>query len=161
MAIAGGGGGNPEQLLATISDGNGLIIKVYGLEVSGGLQIRLDLVSGQADLRAFYLDMNQFVNASVSGADVTAYKAADEGVTKVGSSDTNMNGTGEKFDLGVELGTAGIGSDNIHSTTFVVQGLNFLNIDNAEFGIRATSVGDGLDGGVKLVGTLDAITLNG
>ena len=58
-----------------------------------------------------------------------------------------MNGTGGSFDAGVEIGTSGIGKDDIGSIKFDVVGtsnLTFADFLNASFGIRVTSVG--LDG---------------
>lgn len=58
-----------------------------------------------------------------------------------------MNGDGNrhKYDVGVEIGTQGIGKDDIQSTVFIVSNPKYeLNVDNfadVEFGVRLTSVG--------------------
>ena len=114
------------------------------------------------DLRAFFLDFQTAETFTIqnfqgyAGYDATgtvistaptATKVATEGVTSVGSTDTNMNGTGGSFDAGVEIGTSGIGKDDIGSIKFDVVGtsnLTFADFLNASFGIRVTSVG--LDG---------------
>ena len=111
------------------------------------------------DLRAFYLD---FANTeSFKIQDYKSYSSYDatgtvisstptsslisaEGVTSVGSKDTNMNGSdGGSFDAGIEIGTQGIGKDDVGSITFTVVGptLEFSDFLNASFGIRITSVG--------------------
>jgi len=55
-----------------------------------------------------------------------------------------MSGGGNihKYDIGVRIGTAGIGVDDIQTTTFIVLGFTSADFTSAEeFGVRLTSVG--------------------
>ena len=149
-------------LVGTVTDGSGMVVNVYATEVSGGVKFDLKVVSGYADLRGFFLD----VGDSTSGVSVVADGKSiigNEQVTSVGKSDNNISGTGENFDLGIEIGTAGIGKDDISQTSFTVKGITLASLDDMAFGIRATSVGDSKadrSDSVKLVGHLDTVTDN-
>jgi hypothetical protein len=141
-------------LIGTVTDGNGLKVEVYATEVSGGVQFTVKVVEGFADLRGFFLD----VGDSTSGLSVDysgASKIGNESVTSAGGKDNNMNGSGETFDVGIEIGTAGIGKDDISEVTFTVQGITLDQLDELSFGVRATSVGESREDSVKLVGTFD------
>ena len=94
-----------------------------------------------------------YMGASTDGNDIT----------KVGSSDNNLNGTGEVFNAGVEIGTSGIGKNDVGSVMFTINGLTLTEIDGLSFGIRATSVGDTLadrSDSVKLIGEFDVPEVN-
>lgn len=141
-----GHGGSPEipegaQVVGTVTDGNGLLIKVYATQVGSDVVFNVKVESGQADLRGFFLD--------------TDSNASNDKVTKVGGSDNNMNGTGQKFDAGYEIGTAGRGKDDIAHAQITVKNLSLSDLDGLDFGIRATSVGTHRDDSVKLVGEFD------
>lgn len=146
-------------LIGTVSGANGLVINVYAIDDgNGGVKITLDVASGYADLRGFFLDWNDMPNSlstdDISGSDVTAAKVAEEGVSKL-SSETNMNGTGEIFDMGVQFGTAGIGKDDIGETSFTIAGISLDDLDGVTFGVRLMSTGINRDGSEKLLGVLD------
>jgi len=82
-------------------------------------------------------------------------KDADEGVTTVGGKDNNMNGTGETFDVGMEIGTAGYMRDDNSEAHFTLQGVALEDLDGLTFGVRATSVGEDRTDAVKLLGEFD------
>ena len=58
------------------------------------------------------------------------------------------------YDFGVELGTQGIGSDDIASATFTLKGLRIEEIYNQAFAVRLTSTDDPLLAGVNREGSL-------
>lgn len=111
-----------------------------------------------ADLRGLFFNISDqsLVNGlSVSGIDVTDSQFAINSVSNLGGG-VNMNGTQTDFDGGVEIGTSGLGQDDIQSTTFILShDLVDLTLDlfeNQNFGIRLTSVGENRTGSSKLVG---------
>jgi hypothetical protein len=162
---ASGGGESPAQdpsippageLIGSVDDGHGLLINVYGDQLDGAVQMTVKVVEGVADLRGFFMDVGDGVaGVDVEGVAQRDYAIADESVTSVGSRDNNMNGTGEQFDVGVEIGSAGIGKDDISQATFTLEGVSLEQLDGLTFGVRATSVGEDRDGGVKLLGEFD------
>jgi hypothetical protein len=161
-ALSGNEGESPAQdpsippagtLIGCVDDGNGLLINIYGEQLDGSVQMTVKVMEGVADLRGFFMD----VGDSVAGVDVEGvaerdYAICDESVTSVGTRDNNMNGTGETFDVGVEIGTAGIGRDDISQATFTLEGVTLEALDGLTFGVRATSVGEDRDDAVKLLG---------
>lgn len=134
-------------LVGTLTDGNGLVINVYATELEGGgYTLSVQVVEGHADLRGFFVDGTTAVSFTMEGTAA----ALDTTLAK----DVNMNGTGETFDAAYEIGTAGIGKDDIQEATFTFLG-ELADIDTLDFGIRATSTGELRDGSVKLVGQFD------
>lgn len=141
-------------LVGTVDDGHGLLINVYAEQTDTSVNMTVKVMEGLADLRGFYMD----VGDSTQGVSVDcdgAYKIGDESVTAVGTRDNNMNGTGEKFDLGMQIGTAGMGRDDISQASFSLQGVSLQDLDGLTFGVRATSVGEDRADAVKLVGEFD------
>jgi hypothetical protein len=171
-----------EVLIGTVTDGNGLVIKIWACESDGNTKFRIDVVEGFADLRGFFFDYTGLGTITVALCGDDAYDqngsvilklddkavtasymgTADDGydITKVGSSDNNLNGTGEVFDAGLEFGTSGIGKDDIGTVTFTINGLTLSEIDGQSFGIRATSVGTSRTDSVKLIGEFDVTGTN-
>lgn len=134
-------------LVGTLTDGNGLVINVYATELEGGgYTLSVQVVEGNADLRGFFVDGTTAVSFTMEGTAA----ALDTTLAK----DVNMNGTGETFDAAYEIGTAGIGKDDIQEATFTFLG-ELADIDTLDFGIRATSTGELRDGSVKLVSQFD------
>ena len=129
-------------------------VSVTITEVNGTLQFQLNVLddTGQiGDLNALFFDLSDDALTSglhVTGQDVTGVNLDANRVVKVDSY-TTMNGEVVKdlgkFDGGVQFGTAGIGSDDIRSTTFVLthdsQNLTLADFSTQDFGIRLTSVG--------------------
>jgi hypothetical protein len=141
--------------IGTVEDGNGLVVNVYAEMLdAGGVQISVQVVEGYADLRGFFMDVGDGTSGITLDFD-GAYKIGDESVTSVGGKDNNVSGTGETFDLGVEIGTAGMGRDDIGEATFTLQGVTLDSLDGLTFAVRATSVGEDRDDAVKLLGEFD------
>jgi hypothetical protein len=141
-------------LIGTVDDGHGLLVNVYANETSAGVDMTVKVMEGVADLRGFYMD----VGDSTQGVTVDydgLYKVANESVTTVGFKDNNMNGTGEQFDVGLQIGTPGMGRDDISQVSFTLDGVTLEQLDGLTFGVRATNVGEDRSDGVKLVGEFD------
>jgi len=138
----------------TSNNGSNLVVGVYAKAVDGGVKFWVQVESGTGDLRGFFLDVG----------------APGGPITRAGSGDNNMNGTGYSFDYGVDIGSSGSSKDYITKATFTLEDLPGMDLssllDGAVFGIRATSVGP-TNTSVKLVGTADlpevtvSITPNG
>ena len=108
-----------------------------------------------ADLRGLFWDVEtsgllaQTSVWSPGSPDVTDSQFSSNGVVDLGGG-ANMSGSitsgGRRFDAGVEIGTQGIGDDDIQSTTFVLRAsgtdLTLDEIGGQRFGVRYTSVGD-------------------
>lgn len=124
----------------TSNNGSNLVVGVYAEAVAGGVKFWVQVESGSGDLRGFFLDVG-----SPGGP-----------ITRAGSGDNNMNGTGYTFDYGVEIGSSGGSKDYSTNATFTLydpEGTNLASLlDGAVFGIRATSVGSN-NTSVKLVET--------
>lgn len=143
-------------LIGSVADGSGLLINVYGEEVDGGVHLTVKVMEGVADLRGFFMDVGDSTEGvSVDGVASQDVKIGDESVTTVGTRDNNMNGTGETFDVGVEIGTAGTGRDDVSQAAFTIDGVTLEDLDGLTFGVRATSVGEERDDAVKLLGEFD------
>lgn len=141
-------------IIGTVDDGHGLHVNVYADQTDTALNMTVKVTEGVADLRGFFMD----VGDSTQGVSVDydgAYKIGDESVTSVGFRDNNMNGTGEKFDVGMQIGTPGIGKDDISQASFSLEGVSLQDLDGLTFGVRATSVGEDRSDAVKLVGVFD------
>ena len=138
----------------TSMNGSPLVVGVYADAVAGGVTFWIQIESGTGDLRGFFLDIG-----TPGGP-----------ITRAGSNDNNMNGTGYSFDYGVAIGTSGAGGDYVTAATFTLNDLPGMTLaallDGATFGVRATSVGSS-GNSVKLIGTADipevtvSITPNG
>lgn len=126
--------------------------------------LRFDLVNQGAqvgDLRGLFFDTNDAAllsTLSVMGSQVTKVASGDDSVVNLGNG-VNMQGV-DAFDFGVAFGTAGIGKDDIQSTSFTLRSsAGALDLDDfagVDFGVRFTSVGDlggSRDGSLKLVGS--------
>lgn len=137
-------------------------------EVNGDLVFDLQLTSDNGtvgDLRALFFDVSDetlLAGLTVSGAQVTDSAFQANSVTDLGQS-ANIQGevveTFDKFDAGVEFGTAGISKDDIRSTQFTLShstmNLTLDLLSQQDFGIRITSVGtEGVtrEGSLKLGG---------
>ena len=125
-----------------------------------------------ADLRGIFMhisDETLLSNITATGADVTDQQYSANNVINLGNG-ANLNGDGtQSFDLGVEIGSSGIGGgDDFQTTMFTLshstETLTIANFifDGTEFGVRATSTGPagGSRGGSsKLVGPPDITTV--
>ncbi|NNF08184.1 MAG: PEP-CTERM sorting domain-containing protein [Candidatus Eisenbacteria bacterium] len=122
------------------------------------IQVTVEVVANPniGDIRGVFFNIDgaipALVSADITGADVTGL-----------GFDTNNLGNGANlnphapFDLGVEIGTQGIGFDDIQTTTFTIADKGVLTAGSfTEIGARLTSVGlDGSsrEGSSKLSGT--------
>lgn len=80
----------------------------------------------------------------VTGLRVTDWDSGNNTVINLGDGATMQGGgNGHIFDVGVEIGTSGIGkNDDIRETSFTVMGITYSDIDFIqEFGVRLTTVG--------------------
>jgi len=133
-------------------------------EEGGDIRVTATVTLGLADLRAVYLDIANDALLSGMSADgewVTDSKFRANGVIDLGQG-SNLHGGGTPCpcDIGVELGTPGIGKDDILSTTFLLHGSGPLSLsDFADqlVGVRVTSTGPdpfSRGGSAKLAGRL-------
>lgn len=135
-----------QALVGSVTDGNGLLINIYATEFAGGYTLSLQVESGWADLRGFFLDGASAISSTLEGS------AAALDTRLAG--DVNMNGTGLTFDSAYEIGSAGIGKDDIQQASFTFSG-SLQDLDGLDFGIRATSVGATRQDSVKLTSTFE------
>jgi len=103
------------------------------------------------DLRGLFFDISDeslIGSLLVSGVPApTQVLQGDDTIISLGG-DANMNGLGGSdggYDVGIELGTAGIGADDIRNYSFVLSSttrdLTIEDFANVDFGARLTSVG--------------------
>ena len=139
---------------------------------SGDIKITVEVITNLSnpntgDLRGLFLDIS---NDSLLGGlsvinapDVTEFDQSGSVVNLGNGANLNGGGAGNSapFDIGFEIGTQGIGSDDIFSTMFTLTH-NSAYLDNSLFagedlGVRATSVGlpGDREGSSKLGGTFD------
>lgn len=125
----------------------------------------LDDTGSIGDLRGLFFDLaddSLTAGMSVSGDDVTDERYKIDGVSSTGGSNNIkgevLNEYG-KFDVGVEFGTQGIGTDDIRSTSFVLShdsaDLSLADLELQDMAVRLMSVGaeDGSrNGSLKLGG---------
>ena len=122
-------------------------------EIDGGVKFTVTETDPNliGDLRGvfFHVDPDTtdvLTGLTVTGMDVTEYQVEKDSVQDLGNG-VNMNGDGNihQYDVGVEIGTQGIGNDDIQSTMFIVSNpdveLDVENFADVEFGVRLTSVG--------------------
>jgi hypothetical protein len=122
--------------------------------LDGTLTFDVSVLGGViGDLRGLFFDVaapNKLAGVSIEGDDVTKHLAGDNQVHTLGK-DANVNGevasASENFDVGIEFGTSGMGTDDIQSTSFVVSGLTIDDLSGQDFALRYTSVG--IEGGAR------------
>ncbi len=171
IGIASAGTASATQLQATASTFAGtplqVSLKVDDAVVPGDLVITLEVAgpaSTVADLRGFFVHVaneSLLSGLSVTGPNVTGSSFLANAVTSVGSGN-NLYGGGSNspFDIGVQLGTPGIGSDDLRKVTFTLShataSLDASFLSGQSFGVRATSVGQDRcrSGSSKLIGVV-------
>jgi hypothetical protein len=143
-------------------------------QADGSLLFDLDVLGDSGtigDLNGLFFDLADDAivsNLTVSGINLTGENIDANSVSKVDGYN-NVNGEivkeDGKFDVGVQFGTAGIGADDIQSTSFTLatkdgSALTIADVLSQDFAVRLTSVGE-LDGArtdsVKISGTSDPI----
>lgn len=100
------------------------------------------------DLRGVFFQLTPFGSgitpADITGAQVSKVYVGENSITKTGPG--NVICPCRPFDVGVEIGTPGIGKDDIQTTTFTMADLGVFTLANfgvedTPFGVRLTSVG--------------------
>ncbi len=148
--------GDPATAQVTFKDG------ADSVGGAGTVTVSINLTGGTiADIRGLFLNVANSTllsGMSVSGADVTDWQFGPaNSVNNLGGGANSNPATG--FDLGVEIGTSGIGSDDIPATTFVLSrpmttltnaDFNAMNSQGLLFALRLMSVGPNRDGSSKL-----------
>ncbi|NNF08185.1 MAG: PEP-CTERM sorting domain-containing protein [Candidatus Eisenbacteria bacterium] len=107
------------------------------------IQVTVEVIPNPniGDIRGVYFNLgmtNPLVRTDIVGADITDF-----------GTDTNNLGAGTNmlpdtpYDLGVEIGTNGIGQDDIQRTVFTINDKGVLTTSSfIEFGVRLSSVGE-------------------
>jgi len=115
---------------------------------SGQILLSVEVIEGVADIRGVFFDMandSLLADLEVTGDWVTSFDASG-GIIKEGGGN-NLNGGGSPCpcDVGVQIGTSGIGRDEIRSTSFVLSHpdmpLSLSLFLEQPIGVRLTSVG--------------------
>ena len=134
------GGANP-AVWVTITEENGVL--AFSIAVSGAYI---------GDLRGFFFDVADerlLGSLAVGGtsAGFTELRQGNDTVTNLGDG-ANMSGlTGSEggYDVGLEIGTAGIGRDDYQTFSFTLSSsarpLTLEDLANVDIGVRLTSVG--------------------
>jgi hypothetical protein len=127
---------------------------------TGQILLSVEVLEGLADIRGVFFDMaddSLLAGLQVTGDWVTSFRSS-RGIIKEGGGN-NLNGGGGPCpcDVGVQIGTPGIGRDEIQSTSLVLSHpdmpLSLSLFFEQAVGVRLTSVGvDGYrrDGSSKL-----------
>jgi hypothetical protein len=117
-------------------------------QVAGGVNVTVTEVDGilDGDIRGVFFHLKDFQKVqNVTGTNVTSYQVGNNAVYDLGGGATMSGGGSQQhlFDIGVEIGTSGVGKgDDIPSTWFIVKGITLADIDfTQEFGVRFTTVG--------------------
>jgi hypothetical protein len=149
--------------ITTPFTGTDSAVRVELSEEGGDIRVTATVTLGLADLRAVYLDIADDAllgGMSASGDFVTGSQFLADGVIDLGhGSNLHGGGTPCPCDIGVELGTPGIGKDDIPSTSFLLHAsvpLSLSEFANQLVGVRITSTGpdpDSRGGSAKLAGT--------
>lgn len=101
------------------------------------------------DLRGLFFDMadESILKSLLVTAASTDIRIGDDSIKDLGDG-SNMNGllgTDKGYDVGIEIGTAGIGKDDIRSYSFTLDStardLSLSDFANVDFAARLTSVG--------------------
>ena len=128
------------------------------------IRLTLSLVDTLADIRGIFFNLDgQFDGFSLTGPDVTAWYAGAFALDQTGidpgslplfgpvTSNMNLEGTGSVFGFSVELGSAGIGKDDIRASELVLSNAFDLQLGQI-MGMRLMSVGETRDDSRKLLG---------
>ncbi len=142
------------------TNGTGTTAQVKLEQVEAGVQVTVDKISPIGDIRGVFFnvaDNAALEGMTVTGDNVTSSSFVADSVNDLGG---GVNVNPDLYDGGVEIGTAGIGTDDIQSTTFILSNAaGDLTIDQflgQDFGLRLTSVGEDRSASSKLAGTAPA-----
>jgi hypothetical protein len=159
-----------DSFMTTLSDlGGDLEFQITFDDAAAGageIQITVEVVAGEADLRGLFLniaDDSLLAGLSASGDDVTNQVFAASSVIDLGRG-ANVQGSGPcPCDIGVAFGSPGMGRDDVQTTAFVLShDTESLALDlfaDQTIVVRATSVGDELsrEDSVKTAGTTSTV----
>lgn len=136
-------------------DGDDAQVEVKIEEVEDGdLKVTLNVLSpALADIRAFFFDLSDnslFNTLTATGDDVTDQE--DDGDVNDLGNGANINGSGQdSFEVGIEIGTQGIGTDDFQMTMFTISSsardLTLADIAGETVAVRLTSVLNGMGEG--------------
>lgn len=173
-AVQSGGGTTADALVIPFTGANSLEAQVTVIEVDGNLVFTVEVFTNGGDIgdiRGLFFDVsdeNLLNGLTASGYDVTDQRFEADSVVNLGNG-VNVNGDVVlnlgAFDAGTELGTQGIGRDDIRATTFQIshasQDLSLDFLMSQDFALRLTSVGDengSRDDSLKLGATAGTVT---
>jgi len=156
------------ELTATPFTGTPTAVHIILDDAIGGgdINVTVTVTEGLGDLRGVFLDVRDDVlfslsNLQATGEFVTGIQTGS--VIDLGNG-ANLHGGGTPCpcDVGILLGTPGIGKDDIQSTSFVLSlstgnPLDLSAFANQAIGVRVTSVGPdsgNREGSAKLSGTI-------
>lgn len=134
---------------------DGLTLTVKAIDLGDGkVEIAITCDEGYCDLNAIYW----------GDGDGTAGEGTMSGFDGKKDSALNMNGSGEAWDAGMKLSSAGLGKDGVNKSTYMTAGetMNAFKInanwdDLNSFGVRATSTSTE-GGSIKGVGSDPVVT---
>lgn len=124
-------------------------------QIDGTISASLKQEAGViGDLRGFFFDVaDESLLGSLAVNAGTRFLQGNDNVTNLGGGATmaGLLGSDGGFDAGIEIGTSGIGKDDVRSFSFVLsssqRGLTLEDFANVDFGVRLTSVG--IEGGSR------------
>ncbi len=121
------------------------------------VQVSAQVSSGIADIQGLFFNFTDIFTANdlkVVGSNITEFAYRNDGLQGIKNGPT-MKGTGSTFDLGLAIGTAGIGKDDIRTTSFTIESLSGKAVAfTGDFGARLTSVGTNRQDSRKLIGSI-------
>jgi len=130
-------GGTPADVRVTLDDSGDVI--------TGTVTVLSSATDPVADIRAVYFNLVNLggltpasIAAAISGAEVTDTAVDTQGFEFGGGANINPLGP---FTIGIEIGTAGIGTDDVLTTTFVINNADLALTNFAEAGVRLQSIG--------------------
>ncbi|MGF1523533.1 MAG: DUF4114 domain-containing protein [Leptolyngbyaceae cyanobacterium] len=148
------------ELVFNISNftGDEAEVQLTLVEENGDIRVTTEVINPLGDLRGIFFnitDNSLLANLTVTGDNVTESQFGPANTVSDLGQGANINPG--SFDAGVEIGTPGIGTDDIASTTFVIShpttDLTLDLFDEQSFGVRLTSVGtEDRSGSSKLSG---------
>jgi hypothetical protein len=137
------------EMTATPFTGAPTSVHILMEEIAGGnISVSLNVNEGLADLRGVFFNIannSLLAGLEVTGDDVTDFDFDTTGSSLINLHGMNLRGGGSPCpcDIGVVLGTPGIGRDDIFSTTFVLDAtadLALTDFANQLIGVRVASV---------------------
>ncbi|MBL8564290.1 MAG: hypothetical protein JNM89_01075 [Hyphomicrobiaceae bacterium] len=120
---------------------DGVKVKVIATETPTGVEFKIDKVAGVGDLNGFFIDYDN------DGGPLTK---ADENATNMNGSDSCTGEQFDGFDYAKQIGTPGGNDADTTSTTVVVNGITFDDLEDAQIGFRLQSVGEDREGSLKI-----------